>query len=177
MISRVKQAGPKRINPVLSSDEKRKGIMDKPSSFKDKIAGWFEKVGYRRENTLLGLDIGSWAVKLVELCHTKQGWKLVNADMKKVSDSPLETLKEMLQRIKSRTDRVVSAIPSDWAIEHTLKLPGVKEKRAREDPKLGGAQIYRFPGAGCGLGLLPDGRCRRGWATFDLLGYYSKKSG
>ena len=131
MISKTNQANSKGINTMPSSDKKEQMAIDRPS-FRVKLLRFFERIGYRRENSVLGLDIGNWAIKLVELCYTKQGWKLLDADMEMVSDSPLEDLKRILQRRKSKTDKVISAISPDSVIEHTVELPQVKEKELRQ---------------------------------------------
>ena len=132
MVSKTKEANFERATFEVNSSERKQITMDRSLSLTDWVTNLFYKLGYRNENSVLGLDIGKWSIKLVELSYTKTGWELLDADMERIVDSPFESLKKMLQKRKSKTDLVVSALPPDLVIEQLIKLPYVEKNELRE---------------------------------------------
>jgi type IV pilus assembly protein PilM len=98
---------------------------------------------FRRDNIGIALDIGSSAIKLVQLLKTRDGVRLLNYGMRELSPDVImeetivnsfaveEAIKELLQEAKIRHKNVVTAVSGRAVIVKPVKLP----KRPYEELK------------------------------------------
>lgn len=99
---------------------------------------------FKKSNTVLGLDIGTHAVKFVEMEHSNKGSVITNCGYARISEDNLEydlsnALKHHLSKNKIRTKKVVIAVPACSTDDITLQLnfeenipPNISNKELRD---------------------------------------------
>ena len=131
----------KKLNMSISKPEVK-------VSYKGKL---LQKLGYQRTGAFLGLDIGNFFVKMVELKKVKDKFILLNAGMEKIpnpseeedllskisseQDSTsiiIKSLRQLLKNQSFKIDKVVSSLPGDLAVERFIKVPSLKKKELDE---------------------------------------------
>gem|GEM_PF-5616084 len=111
-------------------------------AFKGKIERVLELSGFRRRNTLLGLDIGSSGIKFAEVNKTKKGWRLVNAGIVDLSSevfSKVDTpgklaldIRNALRKFKVTTNRAAISISGDDFIQRPIRVPRMPKKELEQ---------------------------------------------
>ena len=111
-------------------------------AFKGKIERLLELSGFRRRNTLLGLDIGSSGIKLAEVNKTKKGWRLVNAGIVDFSSevfSEVDTpgklaldIRNALRKFKVTSNRVALSVSGDDFIQRPIRVPRMPKKELEQ---------------------------------------------
>jgi len=95
---------------------------------------------FKRKRTVLGLDIGSQSIKLVELTLEKEGIALTNygiislppAEEAKKTALIITGIREMLRSKEIRTKKVVFSLKERDVIMRFLRLPLMPEKELKE---------------------------------------------
>lgn len=116
--------------------------------------GWFDRLAGRRHAPLIGLDLSSTRVRLVELDRDRGGrWSLVRLasevlDKGWVSDGQIERLDEVADAVRrvvvrsgTRTRRVAMALPASAVITRRVRAPA----GLRDDEMLAQVELEMQP--------------------------------
>ena len=94
-----------KLNQNTSVDSENLNLpISKPEvkvSYKEKL---LQKLGYQRTGVFLGLDIGNFFVKMVELKKVKDKFIIINAGMEKIPNPSEE--EDLLSQISSEKDSI-----------------------------------------------------------------------
>jgi len=110
---------------------------------------FLKKLGYQRTGAFLGLDVGSFSVKMVELKRSKNGLRIINAGMEKIYDPSEEveafsqtslretsdqtsaivkSIRQITRNQKIKTDKVASTLSGDSVVERFIRVPLLKKR-------------------------------------------------
>jgi type IV pilus assembly protein PilM len=133
--------------------KKRKAPISKPVVRLNWKENFLKKLGYRRTGAFLGLDIGSFSMKMVELKKSNEGFILLHAGMEGINNefeenetpfrislndasnstsAVIKSINKLIERQKINVEKVVSTLPGDSVVERFLRIPFLKKKELEE---------------------------------------------
>jgi len=153
----------------------------RPPTFKSGIELLLEQTGFRRKDTLLGLDVGESAIKFVELNHTQKGWRLLNAGIVEfdfLSDESSEdrslprlalNVREALRKFRVKTDKVAVSVSDGRALHRMIIVPRMPEKELRKALSWEVQKYTDLPSEEIWMDYLVRPRSNRGGDFLEIL--------